>query len=251
MSIKSDLSASEFLYGTQPPNIAVEQIMDLVNDSNAKQYGPAWFFQLAYNKLVIVGENGLTVPSKRSPNPKKNQDNDSFDDFTRRRGVAIPGDKPWFCYWNNTLLEAFIYPNASSAAGAANSASATTGSSSAPTGSASVSPSRTSSSQTSTGSAASAQSSASGSMPPMLQIYPNIVRIEERRMPSTPESTSPYCQKMQILDNGRAVPWLDTSGQPVTVVLNETDPSGLRLRSATGLYQRDATDYCNCVWITT
>lgn len=247
MAIRSDITLTQLLYGTQPPSVTTDQILSLVNDTNVKQYGPAWFFQLAYDKVVIVAENAFTAPTskaKRGSQPGKYDQEP--DDFTRRRGVAGPGDKPWFCYWNNTLLEAFVYANASSAAGAASgSAITTTSSPSLPTTSSTT---KSTASSTVSGSSPSSSANSAG---PFLPVYPKIIRLEERRMPSTPNTISPYCQKMQILDDGRAVPWPDSNGQPLIVTLNETDPNNLKLRSEVDLFERDSNDGCNCVWIST
>jgi hypothetical protein len=96
-------------YGTQPPILAQTQVLSLVTDSQEPGRGPAWFFELPYNKLVILQEDALSgsgsAHTKRDGHGERDH---SVSDFMRKQ-VAQPGDKPWFCYWNGTLLEAFIY----------------------------------------------------------------------------------------------------------------------------------------------
>lgn len=94
-------------YGTQPPVLTTQQVLNLVSDSQNPNEGPAWFFELPYNKFVILPEGALSMPtSKRDLEVREGH---PIGDFTQRKNVAQPGDRPWFCYWNGTLLEAFIY----------------------------------------------------------------------------------------------------------------------------------------------
>lgn len=94
-----------YAYGSQPPLLPSAQVLSLVTDSQDPSRGPAWFFELPYDKLVILEENAFTAPGTK-------RDLDHRDEVSypvSRKTVAEPGDKPWFCYWNGTLLEAFIY----------------------------------------------------------------------------------------------------------------------------------------------
>jgi hypothetical protein len=98
-----------YAYGTQPPLLTQQQVLNLVTDSQEPGRGPAWFFELPYNKVVILPEGALQVPnSKRDAYAERDADGHTPNDFMRKN-VAQPGDKPWFCFWNGTLLEAFIY----------------------------------------------------------------------------------------------------------------------------------------------
>lgn len=150
----------------------------------------------------------------------------------RHRKRAEPGDRPWFCWFNQTMLEFFIYVDKS----VQSSTSV-------------VTPSTASSSIT---------SSSSTSLPPALPLvtsidkfshppftgtepyppfmtasadnkkresrrsndlnnqddddddddvglnYPLLVKIEEKRKPS--DNIEPYCQQMRILEDGRIIP---------------------------------------------
>lgn len=202
--------------------------MNLVKDLEQAQFGPAWFFQAPYDKIVVVGEKGFTSSKKRGNYDR----DDSFYDF-RRKGVAQPGEKPWFCFWNATLLETFIYVNNTSSG--ASAAALTTSSSPSIT----AAPTTTAPGQY--------------ARPSFLPTYPNIIKVEERRIPNSPK---PYCNQMQILDDGTAVPNLDEDGDAIRIELDETVPV---YQSPTkrgedgsylGLQERQSNQQCTCVWIT-
>jgi hypothetical protein len=98
-----------YAYGAQPPVLMSSKVLNLVIDSQDPSSGPAWFFEMTYDKVVILPPNAFT-PSANSKRKEKERHNDKpFGEFTGRKNVLQPGDKPWFCYWNGTLLETFIY----------------------------------------------------------------------------------------------------------------------------------------------
>lgn len=127
LSLGNNTFGNYYAFGTQPPVLTNTQVLNLVTDTKDPNRGPAWFFELPYNKLVIVPEALLSPSNTKRDYPGgpsrdgKNKQDDGIDDndkgrsrhsasdFGNRRGVAEPGDRPWFCYWNGTLLEAFIY----------------------------------------------------------------------------------------------------------------------------------------------
>ena len=142
--IKPEDAGNSWSYGTQPPRIEGSQPAMLVDDLDDSEYGPAWFFQVAYPKLVVLQEStfstslttldqeadltpetpsGTTVVREGYDGYKRDLAEDAAAEKDKRatdrvrKGVAQPGDKPWFCYWNGTLLEVFIYPNTTSDAG--------------------------------------------------------------------------------------------------------------------------------------
>jgi hypothetical protein len=165
-----------------------------------------------------------------------------------RKGVANAGDKPWFCYWNNTLVEAFIYVNQTSAAGARAAAS----SSAKPPSSASSS---------STSPSASPSSAWEVPAPVFLPYYPKVVKVEERRVTVGADPIQPYCVQHYITGDGTAQPYLGGNGQPVTIYLNETESAGapamLRRHAVSDgfvelseeLTERQSSSTCGCVWL--
>lgn len=67
---------------------------------------------------------------------------------------------------------------------------------------------------------------------------------------------TPYCQKMQLLDNGEMVAVPDSKGNPIIVQLSESDPDydnykngGSSKSSKRSLYRReDPSNACHCQW---
>jgi hypothetical protein len=253
-----------YTYGTQPPVIASEQSLILVNDTQEVQWGPAWYFEVVYDKLVVVPEDDLPPPS----NAKRNDmDMRIYERDLSRKGVAQTGDKPWFCYWNNTVLETFIFVNKTSRAGAQEASASTASASMATVLQASIGPissARPSAgngmqpSQTTTAPSAATSSSANGNtVPGMFEGYPKVVKLEERRIPAA-GARLPYCVKMVIKPDGSASPYLDpdNGGSQDVLQLNETEPSepappAKRSLPGTELVERQTLRLCQCVWLAT
>jgi hypothetical protein len=229
-------------YGAQPPVLKRPQVLNLALDNYDTKRGPAWFFQALYDKVVIVQESGLTIPGSSSKRASVLPERDTISDFSRK-GVAQPGEYPWFCYWNSTLLEAFIYVNDTSIAGSKISSSSTT--------------SPTSSTYSSTSTAAPY----APPPPVFLPFYAKVVKIEEHRVSSVDLITPPYCVKHYITGAGIALPQLDGTGKPITLYLNETEPSvapplvsrHTLLDSIEGysgrLDERTSSASCGCAWM--
>jgi len=222
-------------YGSLAPLIPQARIMTLVNDSEYPQKGPAWWFQTTYNKIVVVQEDSLYGAGSVS---RRGYGEHTAQSRQYRRGVAQPGENPWFCYWNGTLLEVFVYVNNTSVAGAQTTTSSTaTHSSSVPT------------------IASSGNSGPSDS--DFLPLYPKVIKVEERRIPNAPFSITPYCVQQKINGDGSATPLLNSTQQPVIVYLNETDPTSamplLRRGQLWPLQERQesSTTSCGCAWLAT
>ena len=204
-------------YGSQPPQLSQPASLVLMKDKDDVNRGPAYVFQQHYDKLVIVHEGdipGGISSSKRSffkrwfyKNGLENRGSligrQEKDKWTSN-SIAKPVDRPWFCYWNNTILEGFIFvtqdATPSASASDASHSAATTSSGSFPF----------------SGSRLKRQSPAS---------YPKSVKIEERR-PLNPSRA--YCQQMQILNTYQPGPLIDPDTQLVnTVYLSETEGQSL------------------------
>ena len=183
----------------------------------------------------------------------------------RHRNDIQSGDQPWFCYWNSTFIEGFIYMQQRSSnsgnSGNSSSPSNTKGSSQPSNTQTSVAaetpppPSKASQSNppntAQEASSAAAQSaymaavsshvkrwalaaaSAAPSAAPSYSImptpnpepFPFIVKIQERRIPSSTQVVPPYCQKMVVPEDGPPIPVTDDDGKPIRINLLEHDPS--------------------------
>lgn len=168
-----------------------------------------------------------------------------------------PGDRPWFCWFNQTILEFFIYLDHNT---------------SSPTTYTAASPSSMPMSNSAMGhpssitsfyppSYASAQPSSSPSWsaekdrrdhsyerderdwrdPQVSENYPLLIKLEEKRKPEN--NIQPYCQQMRILDNG------DVVVQEGVLIINvtETEPSGSSSRKRDDMDGSTASLASNCV----
>ena len=245
-------NATGINYGTQPPNTHFAPFIS-VEDDDEPYRGPAFYFQTFYDKFVIVPESSL--PASGASNPQKRSFVNS-DWFTQHQVVA--GDKPWFCWFNGTFLEGFIYANNyTDPSQSSISSSASSSTSSSPYSKhtkASSYPLTTStiievSGPSTTATLTSALQTATYTHPPSssythtpngrrakrdwqlekrtwsfaeLSSFGYVVKIEERRVP---DSIQPYCQQFQILDNGMAGPLVEPgTNQQITVYLQQTHP---------------------------
>ncbi|EMC92719.1 hypothetical protein BAUCODRAFT_37619 [Baudoinia panamericana UAMH 10762] len=80
-----------------------------VQDNDAPGDGPAYYFQQFYDKVVVVPESALTAPTAAPGSNTKRQALDLAPGWLQQKQVASAGEKPWFCVWNNTFMEGFIY----------------------------------------------------------------------------------------------------------------------------------------------
>jgi hypothetical protein len=158
---RANSSVPVFPYGMQEQVISFALPGVLAADDEDVEWGPTYFFQTSYDKIIILPETtGVGTRDVRS---------------LSTRDVTQPGDLPWFCFWNSSLLEVFIYINLTSSSGAKSTSTSTSA----------ISPTGTASS--------------------INQAYPKVVKVENS---ATNSSINPYCQQMQILSDGSAVPLL-------------------------------------------
>lgn len=234
-------------YGVQPPTINM-QSLSLVIDQDYPALGPAFHFQGMYNKLVVL-ENFAAANKLRK---RHADDRPPMNPDFRHRFEVKPGDFPWFCYWNQTFIEGYIYVQDNSSAAyftfpPSTSCSSTTLDSAASTSNPGSKPSSPSPQEEPT------TPTPSTTPPPTtplytpsdwtafptshpfirprdarLQGYPRVVKIEERRIPGAPQA---YCQKMTLLDSGVVVPAY-ANGNPIIINLQETDPTMQQFMSA-------------------
>lgn len=78
----------------------------LVIDNDAKDDGVAYYFQQQYNKLALLPEDAIN----RTTGKFKREFANTSKWLTPKQ-YPHPSERPWLCYWNNTFIEGFIYPN--------------------------------------------------------------------------------------------------------------------------------------------
>jgi len=183
----NDGPTSTFTYGAQPPYLPTPtQSLNMAIDTSEASMGPALFFYALFNKLVILPDD-MFSSSSISRRSYLDGDGSALETFMDRKQTAEPGDKPWFCWWNSTMMEFFLYVNQSSTDTLSGSTATTNGNMAASTATSSY-----------------LQNSRRGSN---AADYPRRIKIEERRDYSG--AVSPYCQQMQVMPNGQAVPIAD------------------------------------------
>lgn len=188
ISFESGPYSGTFTYGAQAPYLPVPtQSMKMVHDTNEKHLGPALFFMTSFDKLVVIPED--TFPSN-AISKRGVSEGEILPRASNRGQVAKPGDEPWFCWWNSTIMEFFLYVNES-------------------TNEALYGPT------TIDGGPSSTKSHALQTNYPS---YPRRIKIQERR--DYPDVKSPYCQQMNVLKNGTVV-----AASPSTLGISQVEPS--------------------------
>jgi hypothetical protein len=271
MSAGPSVPKNTILYGLQTPILDTKPL-DLVIDLDYKAYGPAYHFSARYDKLVILPPEQLNLGSAITPRQEVKY---------RQRFEVKPGDYPWYCFWNDTYIEGYIYVQDNSTA-----ASFTSFPTEWPTPSAStlstvavnaltVTATTTDTvsvdiieSATPTPTASQARKNPRDSPPDdppsRMPPYPRTVKIEERRLANSPQ---PYCQQMVLLDNGQIATAPGPNDSPIRIWLQESDPSydeyiaaqpsstdtprNKDKRQSSSQMQRrlDPSDACHCQWM--
>ena len=191
------------------------------------------------------------------------------------RDSVQPGDRPWYCYWNGTFIEGFIYlteEQPANTTGANIFSAAPTSTSTHPAAQSTVaSTQRSSRTRRHTNGGDFGERHQSNSFPPS---FPYATKLIEGRSPNSP--VQGYCQQMIINQDGSVSPALNSTSQPITMAISETNPSDSAVQSvfrtpsstSTGtspskrafvnerlsqVYRRDgnhANDICACQWAT-
>lgn len=276
------LDKNIYSYGMQPPSTSNPLRLRLVEDTLEPDRGPAWSFQTLYNKTVIIPEEYLSARnaddlSMSSGSRRIRREDFMFGGDIHRKGIAKPGEKPWVCYWESTLLETFIYATQNNSFERVNTASASSTSS--------VASSTTTLSPTDVinklegelknqrlhdgrhdfeddeswtkvpGSTPTTSSSATPTKDyfdrptptEYSQVYPRVIKVMERRIPGF-ASVDPWCRQFEILGDGSVQPVLDPNGHEIHVTIKETEeelePEITESGSSSSEYMSD----CGCLW---
>ncbi len=241
--VNEDESAP-FLYGMQTPH-TFPQDLDIVIDLDDEDNGPAYYFQTTHDKLVILRENELMKPAneRRDAAPAAEPEPPLPDDDV----VVKAGDVAWFCYWNDTFVEGFIYvrQNASrdfeEIEAQATATAATAASVAQPV-------------QLPVETESVAQLAPKTAKPisrrAMPQAFPYVLKLEERNLPSN--EFRPFCQKMRMEADQSLTPIRDDDGEEVIILLGgqsfdfDEDKETSR-RSRLGK-RKEAANSCHCQW---
>ncbi|KAL1848232.1 hypothetical protein Plec18167_006229 [Paecilomyces lecythidis] len=212
-----------FTYGAQAPVFSNPVFpLHLMLDKEDTEFGPALFFDTQFDKLVIVDEN--TFPTPTGSSKRSVDESELLAAQWSRKTVASAGDKPWFCWWNGTAMEFFMYLNQTTHDADTDATPISTPTTASPTRAGSTKLRRN-----------------------YLGDYPRRIKIEEKR--NSPNAQQPYCVQMQVLDDG------EVSG-PINqfqIAIDEVEPaqtttiavkrdSAASTSSAQGSYQ--STCYC-------
>ncbi|KAL3710742.1 hypothetical protein TMatcc_004538 [Talaromyces marneffei ATCC 18224] len=197
-----------FEYGAQLPYDInpLQQHLDIMIDKEDPQLGPALFFQTLFNKLVIV-QDSQDMRSKRSLGESATSGNGFVDE--QNQNTKYP--KPWFCWWNQTQIETFIYINQTKDATGSGITSTTSSATQPPLITTAPSPTATAGSQKRDLRDLLLRDNISG-------IYPRKVKVKEHRV--NPNAPNAYCQQMQVNPDNSITP---IQGQRFNI--NETAPS--------------------------
>ncbi|OAL36314.1 hypothetical protein AYO20_04472 [Fonsecaea nubica] len=225
-----------FRYGPQPPDFNGSTFeMQPFRDKEDDQLGIALFFSVLFDKLIIVPSNQISPesdPMKRSIPARelseRGMGNWGFE-------YLAVGDKPWYCFWNSTVSEFWVFldQNMNDAYDMYSSTSTITSGSSTPTSTG------TSMTHTAPGYGSgptTANPSATTPYPseptdddywPGTKLkrqatvgspdFPKLVKMVEKRKPDN--NVQPYCQQMQVLNNWQIMPIPNVP----TVCIEESD----------------------------
>ena len=264
VSPNNQLDRHGFSYGAMPPNFSGTASASLMNDTNDPEFGPALFFYQPFDKIVVLPIDAnlhSPPPSKRSL--WSSSERSSSEKVKRgSNGSALKaGDQAWLCYWNNTMLEGFIYVEKNTTADSNNTSVAE-----------SIVSSEAAQPTPSPGekrdehrqryhlwdgfNTANAKAQLPANIP---QLYPRIVKLQERRDPQTRKQ--PYCTVMQLQADNTFAP---VPGNTTTIDLPETDATAsnerivfvpVRPRSTEATSEptmdkrQSAANFCHCEWL--
>ncbi|PGH17776.1 hypothetical protein AJ79_00917 [Helicocarpus griseus UAMH5409] len=234
IQLQSYERSGDFIYGAQAPSLPETSFdLELMLDKTEPDLGPALFFFTPFDKLVILPESYF-LNSSNSTNAAEltRQAEDS------KLLMSRPGDKPYFCWWNTTYLELFIYVNEP-----ITKTSTITGTSySTPT-----TPSTTFSTATAMPTLDLrrlrldyARLEARNHLPIE---YPRKIKLEEKRL--TTDGTPPFCEQMQVMDD-----WSISGPVGDRILLEESENTLSSKRGIFPVSERQIDDdECNCQWM--
>ncbi|GLB19156.1 hypothetical protein AtubIFM61612_009061 [Aspergillus tubingensis] len=224
--------SSSLTYGAQQPVFSnPTQNLSMMMDSNDLSFGPALTFMTFYDKLVIVPQDSF--PSSSSSKRDYVTEDEVVSSMLSRKETAQAGDKPWFCWWNSTVMEFFLYINETTKEYQYSSTAVVT----------------TTSTQIAQATQGSSNSYSKRDSSSSIADYPRRIKMEEKR--DNPSAANPYCQQMQVLDDGQVGP---ISQETVQIKVVQPTPT-TTVEAATGTSQTytakaEYESYCYCISLT-
>ena len=188
--IDPDLPPNGILYGAQPPHLSYPADVMIMIDKDDRSKGTSYFFQELYDKVVVVSESEFGGFTKRWVDEDlQNAEHPEASKWSMKGLPVQPHDRPWYCFWNSTILEGFVYALKDSDHDVKTSTAPLT-----------AMPSTRSASGSGTWPRdVSSTFTAKRSQKELLP-FPKMVKFEERRAPNSPP---PYCRQMEGLINGQ------------------------------------------------
>ncbi|KAI9805597.1 MAG: hypothetical protein M1825_000848 [Sarcosagium campestre] len=253
----TDESDVPVVYGLQPPVVSAPQRLSLNMDQDDMEAGPALVAQTLYDKLVVLQESyfdphghskrEVDVTSAGALHAREDEDDYSFDvagPTPSPHQRIIVGDRPWFCFWNDTVLDVFIYPMQNSSQVTVSSSVSTT----------TAAPALKRSDRSFSNLFSSDLYRRDDSYAP----YPKAIKIEEHRTTEYVDS-KPYCEQKQLLADNTFGP---LPNAPETIHLDETyltprkprrrwlaaDPVHASTSSSNPHKRRASSESCHCEW---
>lgn len=188
--------SSSMSYGAQAPLLNDQtQALSYVMDTSDYSMGPALFFYALFDKLVVLPQDTFSSSSVSSSSKRAISEKDVLASSLSRKQTAQTGEKPWFCWWNGTVLEFFLYVNETSRE-------------------AQYSSTATLRYDTATETPSYGATTQSNDLPS----YPRRIKIGEKR--DYPEARAPYCQQMEVLGSGDIRTY-----SPATIQIQEVEPT--------------------------
>ncbi|EXJ67821.1 uncharacterized protein A1O5_09167 [Cladophialophora psammophila CBS 110553] len=227
-----------FRYGPQPPDFnGTRFAMQPYKDKDDDQLGVALFFSVLFDKLIIVPNIELSPDSddhmKRSVSAPELARRGTGNWGASYLGV---GDKPWYCFWNSTISEfwVFLEQDMDDAYQTYKPSSTITSATSGPT---SAGPYSTSHNTPGHGTGPTTTNPSTTTPYPSEPTdedywpdtklkrqatvgspdFPKLVKMVEKRKPDN--NVQPYCQQMQVLNNWQIMPIPDVP----TICIKESD----------------------------
>ncbi|EXJ87818.1 hypothetical protein A1O1_04745 [Capronia coronata CBS 617.96] len=263
-----------FRYGPQPPDFNGTSFdLSPFKDKDDDELGVALFFSVLFDKLSILPSDALPppAPSKRSIAASQLARRDAGE----TGGFLNVGDQPWYCFWNSTINEFWVFlgqdmdGNATSSNSTSSITSVASTSTAAPShGTSAASPTRLTEATSSQGpfpttpypSEPTGGASWTGTKPARLRRaattnagayeFPKLVKMVEKRKPDN--NVQPYCQQMQVLNNWQIVPIPTVP----TIAIEESDygpasataGSKMAMRRQAGDTIQQLGSNCICEW---